>query len=571
MDLDWTLIEYRPGRYAKVCTDGTFLGTATEAEIRAWFAASTRPKGQEAAPLGLDSTAARPSSLEPRVLAPEPGKVAPEPDEDWEKPLIWAPPRPAREGQAPRPSARTLDPLAAEPASEPPGREVKSSQPEAEVAWAKPMIWGRPPATPRCSPGAAEPPSLTAEAEAATPGAEPSRAKKPAPGPTSLQVDQDKAAPEGPAPEIAGGPRVEPGAGEKAVAADAVTLEPAFATMPASGAEEAGGAEPEAVQVQMGFALREPARPAARDPAPVQVAMDLAILEPIAADSPEPEPGPDEAEPQASGPKPAGPDAEETATEAEDRDEALEIVTVEPDLPEPEPELAQEALAAPLPIQGENDLSVITSAAKHRHESSQWQSPRTREKLTAERKGGLLRRSASRNDIGHSLVKEGLPPDPLGAEEDWLEEEIPEDEAGAASLRAQEDEFELERVVLGPPPTLAPGSVSAGAGLATDEPGPQAEDLDLEAPNAGDLWLWVDPRYEAGYSPATFDLMAFLQRAAALFQSKAWTRGKVPGKIAVHSDDAGQGLEVVAERLGLVVVEDARVSNGTYWLGLGAD
>ena len=144
-------------------------------------------------------------------------------------------------------------------------------------------------------------------------------------------------------------------------------------------------------------------------------------------------------------------------------------------------------------------------------------------------------------------------------------------ETDAASLDTEEDEFAAEPGVLGPPPTLAPGAVPLGAGLDTDEPGPLFEDLDLEAPDAGDLWLWVDPRYEAGYSPATFDLAAFLQRATVLFQSKAWTGGKVPGRIAVHSDDAAQGLAAAAEGLGLVVVEDARVSSGTYWLGLGAD
>ena len=30
MDLNWTLVEYRPGRYAKVTKSGEFLGTATE-------------------------------------------------------------------------------------------------------------------------------------------------------------------------------------------------------------------------------------------------------------------------------------------------------------------------------------------------------------------------------------------------------------------------------------------------------------------------------------------------------------------------------------------------------------
>ena len=122
MDLDWTLIEYRPGRYAKVAADGAFLGTATEAEIRAWFAASARPSGQEAAPPGPDagqtpapappevaSPGAHAGHLEPGQVAPAPGQVVSEPEEDWEKPLIWAPPRPARERQTPGPATTTSE------------------------------------------------------------------------------------------------------------------------------------------------------------------------------------------------------------------------------------------------------------------------------------------------------------------------------------------------------------------------------------------------------------------------------------------------------------------------------
>ena len=37
---NWTLIEYRPGRYAKISDDGIGLGTASESEVRAWFAAA---------------------------------------------------------------------------------------------------------------------------------------------------------------------------------------------------------------------------------------------------------------------------------------------------------------------------------------------------------------------------------------------------------------------------------------------------------------------------------------------------------------------------------------------------
>jgi hypothetical protein len=39
MESDWALIEFRPGRFAKVTSDGTVIGIASEAEARAWFAA----------------------------------------------------------------------------------------------------------------------------------------------------------------------------------------------------------------------------------------------------------------------------------------------------------------------------------------------------------------------------------------------------------------------------------------------------------------------------------------------------------------------------------------------------
>ena len=403
----------------------------------------------------------------------------------------------------PGPATTTSDPTEDGPISQPPGRGVKSSQPDAEVAWAKPMLWGRPPADPQRQEGSPEPLSLTSEAQVTTPGAASSKTVRPEPEHAPYQADQDEAALVGQTPEVADEPEAEHIAGDKTVATDAGVQKSAIPTMPAS------SAEPEPVQAQMGFALTEPASPAAQGPAPVQVAMDLAGLDPIAPDSPEPppEPGPapDEAEPQPAVPEPAERDAGETATDAEDLDEepdvlaiepdppapksepaqedaailtleppeteetgaepedleqAPEIVTVEPDLPEPEAEPGQEdeaALAPPLldaeetgaepedldeapdlpqpeRAQGEIDKSVIASAAKHRHESSRWQSPRTREKPTARRKGGLLRRSAPRNDMRPALEEVPVP-EPLDAEEDWLEAEIPErrDRRGASS------------------------------------------------------------------------------------------------------------------------------------------
>ena len=89
-----------------------------------------------------------------------------------------------------------------------------------------------------------------------------------------------------------------------------------------------------------------------------------------------------------------------------------------------------------------------------------------------------------------------------------------------------------------------------------------------EDASAMNRWLWVDPRQESGYQPASFDLAAFLQRAIALFQSKEWTGGQRPGRLAVHPSQARDGLKAIAEGLGLEVVSDPLVSPDTYRLGL---
>ena len=137
-------------------------------------------------------------------------------------------------------------------------------------------------------------------------------------------------------------------------------------------------------------------------------------------------------------------------------------------------------------------------------------------------------------------------------------------------LEAGDGEFEPGTDDFASLPAPATSAVSVDADLDTGASGTQTDALEPDSPGAGELWLWVDPRYESGYSPATFDLSAFLRRAITLFQGKPWTGGNRPAKIAVHSE-AAKDLEPVAERLGLAVVEDARVSKGTYWLGLGAD
>jgi hypothetical protein len=127
--------------------------------------------------------------------------------------------------------------------------------------------------------------------------------------------------------------------------------------------------------------------------------------------------------------------------------------------------------------------------------------------------------------------------------------------------------------------SFRPGPVELRAAAAQGEPPEEEFDayIDAGVADTEGQWLWVDPRYEVGYSPAAFDLAAFLDRAIRLFQSKTWTRGKKPGRLAVRPDqsDAGDqdanGLKSAAETRGLEVVFDTRVPPGTYWLGLATD
>ena len=78
----------------------------------------------------------------------------------------------------------------------------------------------------------------------------------------------------------------------------------------------------------------------------------------------------------------------------------------------------------------------------------------------------------------------------------------------------------------------------------------------------------MDPRQEPGYDPTTFDLAAFLSRAARRLKSKQWAGGREPARIAVHPDQVANGLKPVADTFGLEVVTDPTVPKGTYRLGL---
>ena len=86
--------------------------------------------------------------------------------------------------------------------------------------------------------------------------------------------------------------------------------------------------------------------------------------------------------------------------------------------------------------------------------------------------------------------------------------------------------------------------------------------------NGAGLWLWVDPAREAGYHPKTFDLVAFLARAVALFRSKDQWGGRLPNAIRAHPEQAENGLKPIAKKLGLRIQADPYVAPGTYRLGI---
>lgn len=132
-----------------------------------------------------------------------------------------------------------------------------------------------------------------------------------------------------------------------------------------------------------------------------------------------------------------------------------------------------------------------------------------------------------------------------------------ETESGAVEEEALPGEIDL--ATHGPEPLT---------GKATS---PSAGSLIIEAAadrDGVDQWLWVDPRQESSYNPAGFDVATFLERAVALFESKAWTGGQKPRRLAVHPSQITDSLTPVAEALGLEVLGDSQISPGTYRLGL---
>jgi hypothetical protein len=143
--------------------------------------------------------------------------------------------------------------------------------------------------------------------------------------------------------------------------------------------------------------------------------------------------------------------------------------------------------------------------------------------------------------------------------------------AGPIAENVVEEESDFASFSLG---SREPGRPTAEPEPPEEQPNPE---LVAETPDAEGQWLWVDPRYESGYNPAAFELTGFLDRATKLFQSKSWTRGRKPGRLAVRPERPDQdeqeanGLKSAAENIGLEVVYDSRVPPGTYWLGLATD
>jgi hypothetical protein len=95
---EWTLVEYRPGRFVKVSPEGEVLGRASEAEARAWFAR----RGWPLTELGARQMGEPPSPADRKPTEREP------PAETAERPV---PSRPKEEeGQAVPVDAGTVEP-----------------------------------------------------------------------------------------------------------------------------------------------------------------------------------------------------------------------------------------------------------------------------------------------------------------------------------------------------------------------------------------------------------------------------------------------------------------------------
>lgn len=138
--------------------------------------------------------------------------------------------------------------------------------------------------------------------------------------------------------------------------------------------------------------------------------------------------------------------------------------------------------------------------------------------------------------------------------------EPPAEDVDDAGLDLESQQADADPLSMPPPPPEMPAS-----------PEDAAASPETAAPDATDRWLWVDPRQEAGYSRATFDLSGFLERAIALFREKPWSGGQKPGRLMAHPAELGDGLEQAADTLGLAVTADPKVTAGTYRLALAEE
>jgi hypothetical protein len=127
MASDWTLVEYRPGRYAKVSPTGAFLDKATEADVRAWFAAQGGRPAPAPAPKPVPRRGALPAAVPESRPSPPESKGRPDP------PAAAEPPRRPQDAEPMRPAA-------ARPADAHPIQARRETPPTPQRATAEPEI-----------------------------------------------------------------------------------------------------------------------------------------------------------------------------------------------------------------------------------------------------------------------------------------------------------------------------------------------------------------------------------------------------------------------------------------------
>lgn len=158
-------------------------------------------------------------------------------------------------------------------------------------------------------------------------------------------------------------------------------------------------------------------------------------------------------------------------------------------------------------------------------------------------------------------VPERAQPEEMPMQALLLPGEADEDEPNEEGQGTEEEEGQLLPFSGQPSPTGRARPAVASAPPSAETP----------SQDGAGRWLWLDPRQDARHNPMAFDLAAFLQRAIALFQSKDWTGGQKPGRLAIHPDQMADGLSALADSLGLEIECDPLVNPGTYRLALPRD